>query len=1288
MIRGIGLRSGVAINVITMVGIGPLITIPLVLAQLAGPLALIGWIAGAIVALCDGLVWAELSSRYPGSGGTYVYLREIFGRDRWGRLLAFLFNWQFLLFAPCLLATGYLGFAIYFGYLVPGIGASHTAQVWTAIAVGVLTIALLYRRITTVAKIGSVFAVIAIGTLLLVMSAAFWHSYIPHAFTLSGHTGLGAGFLAGLGGALYITLYDYTGYSDAALLGDEVRNPHRTIPLAIVFSIVIVAILYVALQIGVLAHGVPAGNPQFIASSIVAESWGPTAARIVTGLILVTAFASVYGNLVGFARIPYAAAKDGEFFRPFAHLDSRGHFPDVALLVIGAAALVACIFELGNVIAILTAGIVLIQGVMQIVGLFVLRSRGERAPFRMWLYPLPALVALCGWLYAFYYTGTLAIVLGVGWLVIGILAYLVTARVQRRWPFAILACLAILALTPAHANAGAWPGSAIVQRNGYPIYTVGGKPFFVYGAAFFYERIPRPLWEASLAQYRAMGINTIDLYVMWNWHELRDGDFDFNGRTNPRRDLAGLLRLIDRDGFKVILRPGPVIRNEWRNGGYPDWLLRRPEYNMPLRDILEGRYPATATLQNQHSDDAAAEWMNNSVHMRYATRWLQTVLHAVEPWQRDVIAIALDDDQGAYLDNQTWPAPHFQRYIKYLASVTRGVAGSHVPLFINTYDMKVTPSAPVWAWGNWYQSDAYSIGEHDRAQLEFSTGLIATQPHLPVMVSEFQAGWLQDADQAWPRPADPANTTLALNTLLQSGAHGVVNFPVQDTLNPPGWEAPWANAFYSWDAALSVQLTHQGRWLPTQRFGELIHKYGPLLAQMHVKADAAIAYLTSAYDASALTNDDVFAIAKATMDAQHDCRAARITCALVDLRFAPLSDLQRYPVLIVPPGPRSLAFTHGVQLKLEAYRAHGGHTAADVAAANISHPAAGGIPNAVLLVEPAERFGFLNVVNYENLPARIQQRFVHADRMRAAIRAISVAPRDAALIPVNLPAGAYPPNRPITRLKQTPLPRGVHLPLRPGSWLYSVIPAGFSDTGVTLQYYGGDSYLDEYLSFDMENAFLRLVVSPCAGARAFILQDKRTGDNLFTTIGAFRDTWSQVSPPSNRDYIARYTHPIATGTFNRCYSFKPNAGMPTSIDFDYSAPDAPPNGAAFKKTVQLYPRVPFFTVKTFARFAATTSQRAQQLSSIAIAPETQILTAANGYGFYEAKKQRLFEVAWPSIDVEKHQLDRHPQDALLTLTFAPGETREVRFGVEPAHGVAQAQAALAAFAKLPPLPTR
>ena len=111
MIRGVGLRSAVAINVATMVGAGPFITLPLVVTALHGSVSAIAWVLGALIALCDGLVWAELGARYPRSGGTYTYLREAFGPRGPGRFVAFLFVWQFLFWAPLILASGYIGFA-------------------------------------------------------------------------------------------------------------------------------------------------------------------------------------------------------------------------------------------------------------------------------------------------------------------------------------------------------------------------------------------------------------------------------------------------------------------------------------------------------------------------------------------------------------------------------------------------------------------------------------------------------------------------------------------------------------------------------------------------------------------------------------------------------------------------------------------------------------------------------------------------------------------------------------------------------------------------------------------------------------------------------------------------------------------------------------------------------------------------------------------------------------------------------------------------------------------------
>ncbi|HLI95305.1 MAG TPA: hypothetical protein VKT72_04345, partial [Candidatus Baltobacteraceae bacterium] len=629
------------------------------------------------------------------------------------------------------------------------------------------------------------------------------------------------------------------------------------------------------------------------------------------------------------------------------------------------------------------------------------------------------------------------------------------------------------------------------------------------------------------------------------------------------------------------------------------------------------------------------------------------VLHVAAPWRSDIVAVALDDDQGAYIDNDTWPGPHFHQYITYLESVVHGVLPG-IPTFINTYDMKVTASAPVWAWGNWYQSDAYSIGEHDRTQLEFDTGLLQTQQRKPLMISEFQAGWLQDADQPVPRPADPSNTTLALHTLLQMGAHGVVNFPVQDTLNPAGWEAPWTNAFYSWDAALSVQLTPQARYAPTAAFGALVERYGSLLAQTHRAADAAIAYLTSAYDPSRVSNDDVSQIAQSTIQAQRGCRIMRITCSLVDLRYASLRDLAQYPVLIVPSNGLPLPYIPNVARKLTAYRAAGGRVVASARYARVAHPAAGGVPNAALLVGNDQRYAFVDIVNYARTPLHTRTARVHAGRFYTVLPAQTVPPRDAVLVPLGVSAVALAYSHP--EVSKDPEPaEGQRVPLRQGSYLSANLP---SHTKPAV--FRSDVYQDGYPAVVMQNRRVRLIVSPCAGARAFIFEDLQSGKNMFTTVGGLRDAWQQTLPPSSRDYIAKYTHPIATGTFNRCYG--------SSIDtshlraaFTYTAPDAPPHGAAFAKTVAL--NSDGFTVTLDTRFPGGPAQRAQELTSVAIDRSTQIVRQSNGITFVDPSKHRELQITWPAGDVQRADVDRHELDALVTLTYASGKNRSTRFAL-------------------------
>lgn len=1258
MQRAIGLHGAVAINVITMIGIGPLVTIPLVVAALGGPLALIGWIAGAVVALCDGLVWAELSSRYPGSGGTYVYLRAAFGERTLGRALAFLFNWQFLLSAPCLLASGYIGLANYAAYLVPAIGSNPLLHDAVAVGVGVVTIAALYRRTAHVAVVGIGLAVASLLTLGLVAGAALSHAHYAYVFHLDAPVRLGAGLLAGFGSALYITLYDYGGYAEVALLGDEVVRPQRTIPLAILISIVVVAVLYVLLQIGVLGvvpwrhllgpDGAPTTQAQYVGSLVVALTWGRGPAIVVTLLVLVTAFASLYGNLLGFSRIPFAAARDGAFLPAFARLHPRKDIPHVALLAVGALSLVASLFTLDQVIAFLTAGIVLIQGVAQILALFALRSRAPDAPFRMPLFPLPALVALAGWLFAFVYTGATAIALGVGWLLAGVGVFAVTARTRQWWPFAamvlVAACVQPCVAQSAVAQGWAtWNAARVQTDHGYPVFTVGGRPFFVYGAAFFYERIPRSRWYDTLQAYRRLGINTIDLYVMWNWHQPDASQPpDFTGATDPRRDLLGVLALCHRFGYKVILRPGPVIRNEWRNGGYPAWLLERPEYDMPLHDALSGRYPATATLQNAHADAAADEWLHNPTHLQQSQRWLQSVLRAVAPYARDVIAIALDDDQGAYLDNDTWPAPSWHAYVAWLRLTVRGVTGTGVPLFINTFEMKVPAASPAWAWGDWYQSDAYAIGVHDLAEIDFATGLLQTQVARPLMYAEFQAGWLQGADQARPRPADPSNTALALYELLRDGAHGVVNFPVQDTIDPDGWEAPWANWSYAWDAAYTVDVRATPRWVPTAVFGDEIARYGPLLARTHVLADAAIIWPPSLFSSQIITNRDFRAFADATIAMQRECAARGLTCVLADAAYTDDVALQRYPKLVLPivltPRLRgALVPTTARELARLQRRGSLVHGLAAIA----SRVSAG--PDASLLLADDGRYAFVVAVNPSGRVRRYGATRVRLARAATTVPAFSVAPRSTRLIPVGTPV------RPATRPDESAVAAAIATP-----------PPFVAQRARVLA-----------------SARLRVAFAPDAGARISELSAPDLGDAA-TSIGLLRDAIDPSIPPSARDYIAAYTHPLPAGTFNRPYACDPPDSTATSVTCAYDAPDLPPGGARFSRTLSLASDGNSLTVdERFEPHDSTTPSRLESISGFAFEPGDVLFAPSDADYVAMLHDRRLVVLRWRDGDVARTALERSRGAEIVTLVFARPNV-QLRLSVSAVADAAEAETFLRA----------
>jgi amino acid transporter len=444
LIRRFGLLQATALNMSNMIGVGPFITIPLLMSALGGPQALLGWFVALVIVIADGLIWSELGAAMPGSGGSYRYLREGFGRERWGRLVGFLFIWQFILSGPLEIASGYIGFAQYLRYVWPGL--TEGGAVVVAMAVGLLNIALLYRRIGEIGRltvslwIGTLVTTLAvIATGALHFDAAIAFDFPPGAFQFS------LGFLMGLGAAARIGIYDYLGYYDVCYIGDEVTEPGRVIPRSILISVVAVAVIYIGINLSIIGvlpwrEFVPAdAHPQsgFIVSTFMERLYGPRVATLFTAFILWTAFGSVFALLLGYSRIPYAAALDGSFFRVFGRLHTTKRFPAVSLLVIGAIAIVCSAFSLGMVIDALITTRIVVQFMGQIVALTLLRrSRPDLVrPFRVWLYPVPNLVALCGWIFLFATSSVEAITFGLGTLVLGIIAFLVWSWRQGSWPF-------------------------------------------------------------------------------------------------------------------------------------------------------------------------------------------------------------------------------------------------------------------------------------------------------------------------------------------------------------------------------------------------------------------------------------------------------------------------------------------------------------------------------------------------------------------------------------------------------------------------------------------------------------------------------------------------------------------------------------------------------------------------------------------------------------------------------------------------------------------------------------
>jgi amino acid transporter len=456
--RRIGLRAAVALNMLEMIGVGPFITLPLVIAAAGYRLSAWAWLLGAAIAMADGLVWAELGSAFPRAGGSYAFLREIYGPEKAGNWLSFLYVWQVSFTAPLSIASGCIGLSSFLGVFWPNLDAAPFAALpalhysnMAAAAACLLVTALLYRNLSSIARLAWVLFVGVLAALAGVIVSGFVHAAATGGWQMPDppavHMALGSA-VRGLAQATLLTTYCYWGYYNICFLGSEVKRPEKTIPRAIFLSVIFVAAIYVTMNLAVLPalrvaamHAAESAPVRLqLVSDIARSAFGGWAGYLIAALVVWTAFASVFSLLLGYSRVPYAAARDGNYFRFLAAVHPRHGIPHRSLVALGLVASAFCFFPLAQVITMLVITRILLQFLLQQAGVVLLRIKRPELerPFKIPLYPLPPLVATAGFLFMVANRsralGGLAVALLIA--VSGTAIYLLRARRLAEWPFA------------------------------------------------------------------------------------------------------------------------------------------------------------------------------------------------------------------------------------------------------------------------------------------------------------------------------------------------------------------------------------------------------------------------------------------------------------------------------------------------------------------------------------------------------------------------------------------------------------------------------------------------------------------------------------------------------------------------------------------------------------------------------------------------------------------------------------------------------------------------------------
>lgn len=410
--RKLSLLQATAINMIDMVGIGPFVVMPLVVSYFDNGLFIWAWIFGAITALIDGMIWSELGAKYPQAGGTYNFHRIAYG-EKGGKLMSFLFVWQTSIQAPLVVASASIGFAQYLTYITD---LNLWQQKLVSGGLVLFVLFLLYRKIETVGKISLVLGSIVLLTITWIIFSGLTHQQHGVPFIPKGTDSFFSfAFWAAVANGSLKTVYSYLGYYNVCHLGGEIKKPETNIPRSIFISIFGISILYLLMNISVMGV-IPwqeAGNmDKYLVSGFMENIYGYKAAVIVTVLILFIAMSSLFAVVLGYSRVPYAAAVDGNFFRIFGKLHPTKEFPHISLLVLcGLGFVFSLLFKLSEVITAILAMRIVVQFMAQTAGVILLRKRnGTRSlPFKMLLYPIPVMLNLVIWAFLLYHTGWYAV---------------------------------------------------------------------------------------------------------------------------------------------------------------------------------------------------------------------------------------------------------------------------------------------------------------------------------------------------------------------------------------------------------------------------------------------------------------------------------------------------------------------------------------------------------------------------------------------------------------------------------------------------------------------------------------------------------------------------------------------------------------------------------------------------------------------------------------------------------------------------------------------------------------